>query len=81
MTVRLSPEQAYLAMFCFLDSFYKRTGSDDVGALLGSMSLLNDGRPMDSALWGEWLESVAKSLEQEVDASLTFVQEQSQSNR
>lgn len=34
---------AYTAMYEFLVGYYERTKSDDVGALLGGMSLLADG--------------------------------------
>lgn len=52
--------QAYRAMFEFLQSYYERTGADEIGALLGSMQLLNDGVPADSALWDDWLLAVEK---------------------
>ena len=48
---------AYQAMFRFLEKYYERTQSDDVGALLGSMSLMEDGMPADSAMWQEWQEA------------------------
>lgn len=47
-------------MFNFLQAYYERTGADDIGALLGSMQLLGDGIPADSAIWSEWLLVVAK---------------------
>ena len=54
----LSDEQAYAAMFYFLERIYERTKWDDLGGLLGSMALLEDGKPADSAVAGEWLETV-----------------------
>lgn len=50
----ISQEQAYRAMFVFLERYYELTQTDDVGALLGSMRLLEDGRPVDAAMWEEW---------------------------
>lgn len=50
--------QAYKAMFKFLDKYYQQTGSDDIGALLGSLQLLEDGKPADSAMWGEWRSAI-----------------------
>lgn len=53
----LTSEQAYAAMFYFLDQFYTRTKSNDVGGLLGAMSLLDDGLPAD-AIVADWQEAV-----------------------
>lgn len=50
--------QAYKVMFKFLDKYYQQTGSDDIGALLGSLQLLEDGKPVDSAMWGEWRRAI-----------------------
>jgi hypothetical protein len=55
----LTQTQAYLAMFEFLRRYYAETNSDDVGSLLGGMSLLDDGSPADAAYWPDWLASVA----------------------
>ena len=47
---QLSPEQAFNAMFVFLDQYYERTGrSPELGALLGELQLNRDGRPFDPA--------------------------------
>ena len=40
---KLTEEQAYLAMYSFLSDYYDTTNSDEIGGLLGSMSLLEDG--------------------------------------
>ena len=70
MNNTLTTEQVYTAMFSFLDDYYNRTKSDDVGGLLGGMSLMNDDKPMDMAIWRDWLESVAKVQAGQVDAYL-----------
>jgi hypothetical protein len=54
----LTEKQAHAAMYYFLDQFYQRTKSDDVGGLLGDMSLLPDGEPADSTISEEWEEAV-----------------------
>jgi hypothetical protein len=41
----MTPEQAYLAMFSFLEEHWRRGGSDELAMLLSSMSLLPDGKP------------------------------------
>ena len=59
MTSRLlTSEQAFKAMFAFLEEYYNRTGSDSVGSLLGSMNLLTDGKPVDIGMWQEWSKCV-----------------------
>lgn len=66
----LTPEEAYLAMFAFLDGFYSRTKSDDVGALLGAMSFLSDGGTADPAMAQDWKDAVEAAISGSVDAAL-----------
>lgn len=47
-------------MLTFLDTFYRKNKSDELGALLGSMSLLRDGLPADSAYAKDWYTAVSK---------------------
>lgn len=54
----LSVMQAYIAMQFFLENYYNKTRSSDLGSLLGSMQLLDDGSTFDAAIWNEWLKSV-----------------------
>ena len=54
----LSVHEAYAAMFAFLENRYRLTESDEIGALLGSMSLLPDGGTADPALWEDWLKAI-----------------------
>ena len=67
---QLTPAQAYLAMYSFLEAHYQRTKSDDIGALLGSMSLLPDGGSADPAVLHEWQAAVDAALSGSVDAAL-----------
>ncbi|QGZ94000.1 hypothetical protein [Terricaulis silvestris] len=64
MNDSLSKEEAYEAMFRFLEAYWERGGktSDDIAILLGSMSLLRRGRPLDMALWSDWLEAIDKGV-------------------
>jgi|HubBroStandDraft_6_1064221.scaffolds.fasta_scaffold3612722_1 hypothetical protein len=64
MTESLTLKQGFLAMYAFLDGFYSRTKSDDVGGLLGDMSFLADGSTADGAAWSDWLEAVRKITEE-----------------
>jgi hypothetical protein len=49
-------------MFRFLQGYYQRTNSSDVGGLLGSMSLLVDGSTADAAMESDWQAAVAYAL-------------------
>ena len=54
----LTADQAYRAMLYFLELYYNSTRDDGIGALLGGMAILEDGKPADPALWVEWLKAV-----------------------
>jgi len=56
--VTMTDAQACAAMFHFLEDFYFRTKSDDVGSLLGSMPLLPDGGTADPAVAKDWRKAV-----------------------
>lgn len=56
----LTVRQAYAAMYAYLETLYERTESDDLGGLLGSMSLLEDEGTADPAAWSDWLDAVQK---------------------
>ena len=45
-------------MVCFLEAYWERTQSDEIGALLGGLALDADGRPMDPAAWSDWLAAI-----------------------
>jgi hypothetical protein len=59
---RLSSRQAYLAMFEFLRRHYERGPTDEIGGLLGGLSLLADGGTADPASWTDWKEAVEAIL-------------------
>lgn len=67
---KITKDEAFLAMYAFLEKHYALTGSDDVGGLLGSLSLLPDGNSADPAVREDWEESIEKVLAGKVDASL-----------
>ncbi len=60
--ILLSDEDAYRAMFLFLEGYYELTKADDVAALLGSMSILQDGKPADMAMWSEWQSAIDATI-------------------
>ncbi|MBB1631345.1 MULTISPECIES: hypothetical protein [Cupriavidus] len=60
----LTIEQAYRAMFYFLEHEYELTKSDELGGILGSLSwqVWEGGHgPADPAAWNDWLEAVRKA--------------------
>jgi hypothetical protein len=60
-------------MFAFLQAHWQRSGSDDIAALLGSMSLLADGRPADPAVSTDWEDAILAALDGRADAALRLV--------
>lgn len=59
----MTEQQAYAAMFHFLEQIYERTKSDDLAGLLGGMSLLTDGSPADPAITNDWHDAVEYALQ------------------
>ena len=66
----LTVEEAYKAMYLYLDNLYGSTKSDDLGGFLGDMSTLLDGKCADPAVWEDWLEAVEKVKKGEVSTGL-----------
>jgi hypothetical protein len=58
----LTVRQAYLVMFEFLQQHYERGPTDEIGGLLGSLSLLADGTPADAAMLGDFENAVMTVL-------------------
>ena len=69
---KLSEFMAYTAMFAFLEHRYRLTESDDIGALLSSMSFLPGGGTADPAIWEDWMSAIkeAESNDVKVDMKL-----------
>lgn len=53
----ITVSQAFDAMRVSFDEYYKRTGSDDVGALLGVQGSA-EGETLDPAAWSDWVRCV-----------------------
>lgn len=66
----VTEQQAYLAMFAFLEARYQRGPSDALGTLLGSLSLLPDGSPADAALAEDWRNACVAACGGRVDAAM-----------
>lgn len=67
--ISLTQDEAYLAMINFLEDTLTRIKSDDLAALLGAMDLNPyDNKPMDPALWSDWLKAVQKVVQSSKDS-------------
>lgn len=65
MEEKLTKLQGFNAMRKFLDEYYQRTNSDDVGSLLSDLQLFPDGGTFDPAAWEDWLESIDSVLKED----------------
>ena len=63
----LSVRQAYFVMFEFLRQRYERGPTDEIGGLLGSLSLLPDGQSADAAMLTDFEEAVTAVLAAEAN--------------
>ncbi|MBX3450256.1 MAG: hypothetical protein KF777_11885 [Planctomycetaceae bacterium] len=70
MSKEISVKEAYLAMYSFLDELYSKYGYEQLGGLLGGMSLLPDGSTADEAIWHDWLRCIEKAKAGQIDAEL-----------
>ena len=70
MDDKISVKEAYVAMFSLLEELYAKYEFDQLGGLLGSLSLLPDGSPADQAIWADWINCVQRSREGRVNVSM-----------
>lgn len=63
MNNALTPLQAFYTMREFLERYFQKTVSDDLGALLSCMQFLEDGQTADPVLWEDW-ESILKNKQE-----------------
>lgn len=52
---KVTVREAYLAMFEYLHCYYERGKSDEIGGMLGDLSLLQDGGSADPAAMSDFL--------------------------
>ena len=65
----LTEDEAYLAMFAYLEYRWNIIKSPDIGNCLSDMSLLPDGSSADPAIKDEWRKAVELVKAGKVDAS------------
>ncbi len=66
--VRLTPQQAYRAMFLFLENYtgrFKGTPPKELSILLSFMQLFDDGIPGDPAFREDWHKCVIQILNED----------------
>lgn len=56
----ITTQQAYAAMLAFLEDYYERTNSDDIGALLGDLQMDENNVPFDPAVVNDWQIAINK---------------------
>lgn len=68
---KLTIEQAYRAMFYFLEHEYDLTKADEIGGMLSSLSweITGGHGPADPGAWEDWQEAVSKALSREENAA------------
>lgn len=60
---KLTDLQAFYAMRLFLEKYYKETGSDDVGSLLGDLQFFEkEKETADPAAWSDWMDCINKVI-------------------
>ena len=60
---QLTIQQAYVSMIKFLEDYYERTKSDDIGSLLGDLQLDENNMPFDPAAYSDWLNAINKACQ------------------
>ena len=63
----LTLDDAYDAMVDYLEKYYEKTKSDDIGLLVGDMMLFDDGISTDPAALDDWNQSVCKIKNLRID--------------
>jgi hypothetical protein len=55
---KLTTDEAYRAMICFLEDYLSR-GDSNVSVLLHAYAApMRDGKPSDPAAWSDWLKAI-----------------------
>ena len=67
---KLSLREAYAAMYAFLERRYQITESDELANILTGMSLVSDDKPVDPAVWSEWVKAIDSAKAGKVDVYL-----------
>jgi len=69
MSASLSTNEALEAMILFLELYWERGKSEEIGDLLSSLTLVKDGACADPALSYDWNECVKKVINARLNQS------------
>lgn len=67
----LTEKQAFQTMVLFLEEFYQRTKSDEVGGLLSDLLMSEEGLTADPAAWEDWQKCIEKIIKTSSQRSRT----------
>lgn len=56
----MTEEEAYSAMFIFIDAMWERNKNEGLAIILGDMSIMEDGFPADPAILEDWRKAVQR---------------------
>jgi hypothetical protein len=59
LEILLNLEDSYDATVHFLEKYYNITDSFDGGIIASEMTLMENNRPFDAAMWEDWLDALA----------------------
>jgi len=58
--LNFTEEEVFEAMILFLEKYYEKTNSDDIGGLLSDLLHIDYGATADPAAWYDWQECLEK---------------------
>ena len=70
---RVTVRQAYLGMFEYLRRYYERGKSDEIGSMLGELSLLQDEGSADPAAMADFRSSIEAVIRAESEGGYDAV--------
>lgn len=70
----MTEQEAYRAMYYFLEKYYSYIKSEEIANLLGGLSLLPDGSTADPAFETEWSDSIKRAKVDTEGVKLKFVE-------
>jgi hypothetical protein len=66
MEEKLTVMQAYEGMYPFINDYSARLGDPDtLAAMLGDLRLHKDNKPLDPAMWSDWMEAIKKIMNED----------------
>ncbi len=60
----LTAEEAFKAMFFFLDKFFEKNETESLAIILGELDIADDGTTRDTAAGIEWLECLKETVKE-----------------